>query len=123
MYSKSEIVKNTISQESFYILEKSGTAIHKEPGVDVELAIKLLLSYKTNLLKLKHGLDQENLYNKSFFDYEFETTLFAITKLANLLEQSRTQEQNIEASIYHKHISLQDEIIRKAIDESEGYFD
>jgi len=120
MISKSEIAKKTIGAESLYVLEKSGAAIFKEPDVDVEFAMRLLSSYQDGFTKLKQEIDQSNIYDNSYFDYEFETLLFAIKKLIALLSQERTPEQNIEASIYQQHIRKQDDDIRQAIEDAEG---
>ncbi len=120
MISKSEIAKKTIGTESLYVLEKSAAAIFREPDVDVEFAIRLLSSYQDGFTKLKQEIDQSNIYNNSYFDYEFETLLFAIKKLIALLSQERTHEQNIEASIYQQHIRKQDDDIRQAIEDAEG---
>lgn len=119
MFSQSDIVIKTIGRESLYVMEKSGTAIYKQPGVDVDLAINLLSNYQEGLVRLKQEVDQGSIYDNSYFDFEFTTLLFAINKLISLLGHSRTDEQDIEASIYQQHICQQDDSIRRAIEESE----
>lgn len=119
MFSKSDIVIRTIGRESLYVMEKSGTAIYKQPGVDVDLAISLLSNYQEGLIKLKQEIDRGSIYDNSYFDFEFATSLFAINKLISLLSHSRTDDQDIEASIYQQHIRQQDDTIRRAIEESE----
>lgn len=119
MFSKSQIAIDTIGRESLYVLEKSGTAITKEPGTDTEFAKSLLRSYKENFQELKSLIDASPIYDNSFFDHEFKTLFFAIDKLLLAIGNIRNEEDELEASIYQSHIRKQDDIIRSAIEEDE----
>ena len=119
MFSQSQVAIDTIGRESLYVLEKSGTAITKEPGIDTEFAKTLLKSYKENLQELKTLIDASPIYDNSFFDYEFKTLLFAIDKLLLAIGNIRNEEDELEASIYQSHIRKQDDKIRSAIEEDE----
>lgn len=121
MFSKSKTAINTIGQESMYVLEKSRSAIYKEANdVDIDLAKHLLETYKEKMTKLKNEIDANQLYDNTYFDYEFETLFYAIDKLLSLLGSTNTKEKELEASIYQSHICSQDEHIRQGIEEVEN---
>ncbi|WP_111859390.1 hypothetical protein [Acinetobacter sp. CFCC 10889] len=120
MFSTSKIAIETIGPESLYVLEKSGSAIFKEPGVDTDLAKSLLKSHKENFQKLKAVIDQKSIYDNSYFDYEFKTMFYAIDKLLLAIENIKNEDDELEAVIFHKHICKQNDKIRKAIEESEN---
>lgn len=119
MISESKIVIENIGKESMYVLEKSGTAIFKDPGVDTDLAKSLLVSYKTGLLKLKTVIDNSPIYDNSYFDFEFKTMIYAIDKLLLAIGNIKSDDDEIEASIFQSYLRKQDKSIRTAIEEAE----
>lgn len=119
MISESKVVIENIGKESMYVLEKSGTAIFKDPGVDTDLAKSLLESYKTGLLKLKTVIDNSPIYDNSYFDFEFKTMIYAIDKLLLAIGNIKSDDDEIEASIFQSYLRKQDKSIRAAIEEAE----
>lgn len=115
----SKVATDNIGPESMYLQEKTGSAIWKEPGADTELVISLLKSYKERLLKLKTVIDSSSIYDNSYFDFEFKTMIFAIDKLILLIGNIKSEEDQLEASIYRSHLCEQDYSIRKALQEIE----
>lgn len=120
MFSKSEVAINTIGLESLYVLEKSRTALYKQPGTDTEFAKNLLQSYKQKFQELELIIQSSPIYDYSFFEHEFKTMLFAIDKLILAIGNIRNEKDLIEASIYQSHLSNQDDSIRTAIEEAEA---
>lgn len=118
MFSKSKIAIDTIGNESFYVMEKSGTAIYKENHVDVDLAKSLILAYISKYQDLKSKIDIDPIYDNSYFDHEFETLNYALQKLHSILGNVESKEKELEASIFHQHFCKQDKKIRTAIEES-----
>ncbi len=119
MFSKSELAIEMIGRESFYILEKTGSAIYKGQCVDTTLALSLLLTYKEKLQDLKEKIDESDLYDSDVFEYAFKTIFHAISRLASLLGNISSEQDELDAVIYHSSISKQDELIRTLIEEFE----
>ncbi|MDO7353937.1 hypothetical protein Q5X30_05395 [Acinetobacter baumannii] len=120
MLSKSKIVIDCIGQESLYVLEKSGSAIYKTPGVDTNVAKDLLKSYKEGLQKLKTIIDSSPSYDNSYYDFEFKTMIYAIDKLLLAIGNIKSEDDEIEAAIFQSYLRKQDESIRKTIEEEEA---
>ncbi len=119
MISNSKTAIDTIGNESHYLLEKTRAAIYGVENAYLQIALSLLKDYREKLTLLKQRIDASPLYDNSYFDYEFETTFFAIDKLDSLLGRIHSKEQELEAAILHSHIAAQDDSIRRAIEETE----
>ncbi|WHP06336.1 MULTISPECIES: hypothetical protein [Acinetobacter] len=117
MISTAEIVVKTIGKESFYVLEKSGTAIHKESGIDTNFAKGLLQTYKEQLQTLEEKVISSQIIDHTNLEYEFKTSYYAIDKLLSLLGNINSESNTLEAMIFQSHIRHQDEHIRLAIEE------
>lgn len=120
MLSKSKIVIDCIGPESLYVLEKSGSAIYKTPGVDTNFAKDLLRSYKEGLQKLKTIIDNSSFYDSSYYNFEFKTMIYAIDKLLLAIGNIKSEDDEIEAAIFQSYLRKQDESIRKTIEEEEA---
>lgn len=119
MFSKSELAIEMIGRESFYILEKTGSAIYKGQCVDTTLALSLLLTHKEKLQDLKEKIDESDLYDSDVFEYAFKTIFHAIARLTSLWGNISSEQDELDAVIYHSSISKQDELIRTLIEEFE----
>ncbi|HFG6923725.1 hypothetical protein NQ659_09225 [Acinetobacter baumannii] len=119
MISNSKTAIDTIGNESHYLLEKTRAAIFGVENAYLQIALNLLKDYREKLTLLKQRIDESSLYDNFYFDYEFETTFFAIDKLSSLLGRIHTKEQELEAAILQSHIAAQDNLIRSGIEEAE----
>ncbi|MCU4539651.1 hypothetical protein KTJ16_00460 [Acinetobacter bereziniae] len=119
MYSKSKVAIENIGPESLYVIEKTGSAIYKDPGIDTNLAKDYLKPYKEGFQKLKAEIDKSDVYDNSYYDYEFDTLFYAIDKLYLALGNINSEEEILEARIFHIHMSRQDDKIRRSMEESE----
>lgn len=119
MISNSKTAIDTIGKESHYLLEKTRAAIFGVENAYLQIALNLLKDYREKLILLKQRIDESSLYDNFYFDYEFETTFFAIDKLSSLLGRIHTKEQELEAAILQSHIAAQDNLIRSGIEEAE----
>ncbi|MDN8266354.1 hypothetical protein QZK22_00715 [Acinetobacter baumannii] len=119
MISNSKTAIDTIGKESHYLLEKTRAAIFGVENAYLQIALNLLRDYREKLTLLKQRIDESPLYDNFYFDYEFETTFFAIDKLSSLLGRIHTKEQELEAAILQSHIAAQDNSIRNGIEEAE----
>lgn len=118
MSNLQQLVKSTIGLESMYVLEKSGSAIHKEYNcVDVDLAKTLLNSLNDNYSKLEGSIKNEEFYTDSYLAHEFQTLFLAIDKLNDFLGTKLSEKEALEASIFQQHIRKQDKYIRDAIEQ------
>ena len=120
MFSKAKLAIDTIGPESLYVMEKSRSAIFKNPGVDTNLAKTLLQSHKEKFQKLKSIIDQSPIYNDSYIDYEFKTMFYAIDKLLLAIENISNENDEFEAVIFQSHFCKQDDTIRRIIEEVEN---
>ncbi|MFV5640733.1 hypothetical protein [Acinetobacter oleivorans] len=119
MISNSKTAIDTIGKESHYLLEKTRAAIFGVENAYLQIALNLLKEYREKLSLLKQRIDESPLYDNFYFDYEFETTFFAIDKLSTLLGRIHSKEQELEAVILQSHIAAQDNLIRSGIEEAE----
>ena len=117
MISQAKIVIDSIGSESFYVLEKSGTAIFKDSPIDISFAKDLLIAYKKGLVKLENDVISNESIDYTNLEYEFKTVYYAIDKLLNLLGNIDSESKTLEAMIYQQHVRNQDDHIRKAIEE------
>jgi len=119
MFSSSKTAIETIGQESLYVLEKTGAAIHGVDDAYLQIALTLLKDYKEKLTNLKKRVDESPLYDSTLFDYEFETMFYAIDRLYAALGNIRSKEQELEATVFHSYICAQDKRVRTWIEEVE----
>ena len=119
MFSKSKLAIEMIGRESFYVLEKTGSAIYKGKCVDTTLALSLLQTHKEKLQDLKERIDESDVYDTDTFEYAFKTIFHAINRLAGLLGNISSEQDELDAVIYHSSICKQDELIRTLIEEFE----
>ncbi|MCZ2977913.1 hypothetical protein ACIAMG_14490 [Acinetobacter baumannii] len=119
MISSSKTAIDTIGRESHYLLEKTRAAIFGVENAYLQIALNLLKDYREKLTLLKQHINESPLYDNFYFDYEFETTFFAIDKLSSLLGRIHTKDQELEAAILQSHIAAQDNLIRSGIEEAE----
>lgn len=119
MISTSRTAIDTIGNESFYVLEKTGSAIFDDDSSYLQLALTLLKEYKIKLENLKSRIDESPLYESEQFNYEFETLFYAIDRLYNILGNTQTKQKQLEASIFHSFICSQDHRLRSWIEDSE----
>ncbi|MGR2670819.1 hypothetical protein ACUXVT_06025 [Acinetobacter soli] len=119
MISTSRTAIDTIGNESFYVLEKTGSAIFDNDNAYLQIALSLLKEYKIKLGNLKIRIDENPVYDRKQFDYEFETLFYALDRLYNLLGNTQTKEKQLEATIFHSYICSQDNRLRSLIEDSE----
>lgn len=118
MISKSDFTKKHIGNESYYMIEKSLSAIHKDPEhYDVELVKKLLNTYKKGIISLNNEIISHLILDQSYFEYEIKTLIYALDRMDYLLGKTKTDDEKLEAYIMHDHIHKQNNKIRKSIDE------
>lgn len=119
MSTLSKIVEDTIGQDSFYILEKSGNAVLDRNASTVDFAVAMLNSFKNSYQALYEQIRDQPYYHPEYYEYEFKLLFFAIDKLSRLLKMPLSEENELEASMVQSFLRSQNDALRAALQAAE----